>query len=156
MHMQSSGPGDGGVSAAWSKVAAFASAVDASLDGWLADSYRVGLTEFRALVFLAQAPDKELRVNDLAQRVGLNQSSATRLVSRLEAKGFARRDLCPDDRRGVYAVITEQGQALVREVRQPYEGRIRALLGEASTHFRQLDVSQLGSALREIEDLLTP
>lgn len=157
MHMQSTPPDaplSGGVSAAWSKVAAFASAVDASLDKWLAENHRVGLTEFRALAFVSQASDKELRVNDLAQRVGLNQSSATRLVSRLEAKGLARRDLCEDDGRGVYAVITAQGEALLREVRGPYEGRVRELLGRASVHFPHLDVNQLRRALADVEGMI--
>ncbi|GAB2662989.1 hypothetical protein GCM10027088_47020 [Nocardia goodfellowii] len=131
------------------------SAVDANLDRWLADNYRVGLTEFRALILVSQTSEKELRVNDLAQGVGLNQSSATRLVSRLEAKGYVRRDLCADDKRGVYAVITEQGEALVRSARAPYESRITELLTAASAHFPGVDIKQLGSALREIEALLT-
>ncbi|WP_116246165.1 MarR family winged helix-turn-helix transcriptional regulator [Nocardiopsis sp. FIRDI 009] len=159
MHMQPSTPEtplEGGASAAWSKVAAFASAVDASLDRWLADTHRVGLTEFRALTFLSQASDRELRVNDLAQRVGLNQSSATRLVSRLETKGLAYRDVCPDDGRGVYAVITEEGETLLREVRAPYEDRVQELLGKASVHFPHLDVERLGHALSKVESLVTP
>ncbi|WP_282778021.1 MarR family transcriptional regulator [Nocardia sp. CC201C] len=146
----------GHVSAAWSKVAALTSAVDANLDRWLADTYRVGLTEFRALSLVSQSPEKELRVNDLAQSVGLNQSSATRLVTRLESKGYVRRDLCADDKRGVYAVITEQGEALVRDARSPYEDRITELLTAASAHFPGVDIRQLGAALREIEALLAP
>ncbi|WP_029925643.1 MarR family winged helix-turn-helix transcriptional regulator [Nocardia otitidiscaviarum] len=146
----------GRVSAAWSKVAALTSAVDANLDRWLADTYRVGLTEFRALSLVSQSSEKELRVNDLAQSVGLNQSSATRLVTRLESKGYVRRDLCADDKRGVYAVITEQGEALVRDARSPYEDRITELLTAAATHFPGVDIRQLGAALREIEALLAP
>lgn len=159
MHMQLSSfavPSGGALGAAWSKVAAFASAVDAALDKWLAEAYRVGLTEFRALTYISQTSEKELRVNDLAQRVGLNQSSATRLVSRLESKGYARRDVCMDDGRGVYAVITEEGEALLREVREPYEAKVRELLEKSQAHFPQLDVRQLGHALSEIESLLTP
>lgn len=158
MHMQPSANGitpAGGVSSAWSQVTAFVSAVDASLGRWLTDAYRVGLTEYRALVHLSQAADKELRVNDLAQRVGLNQSSVTRLVSRLEAKGLTRRDICPDDGRGVYAVITEQGEALVKRVRGPYEERVRELLGSAAVHFPQVDARQLSQALGDIGRLLT-
>lgn len=157
MHMQvptSNVPLAGGVSDVWAKVAAFASAVDASLDKWLTDNHRVGLTEYRALAFVSRASDKELRVNDLAQRVGLNQSSATRLVSRLQAKGLARRDVCEDDGRGVYAVITEHGETLLREVRGPYEGRVRELLGEAPMHFPHLDVQQLAHALDQVETLI--
>lgn len=151
MHMQSSEVGTDAVDAAWSRVTAFAAAIDAGLDKWLADTHRVGLTEFRALALVSRAADKELRVNDLAQRVGLNQSSATRLVSRLESKGLARRDLCPDDRRGVYAVITDQGEELLRAARGPYRDRLRELLTDVPPH---LDAGELTRALREVAGLV--
>jgi DNA-binding MarR family transcriptional regulator len=159
MRMQIDGAGElsgGEASAAWSTVAALASAMDANLDRWLADNHRLGLTEFRALALVSRAPDKELRVSDLAQQVGLNQSSATRLVTRLETKGLARRDVCADDRRGVYAVITARGEALLREVRGPYENRVRELLTTAPSHFPDLDVQQLDRALGEIRTLIAP
>lgn len=146
----------GSTSVVWSRVAAFASAVDASLDKWLADTYRVGLTEFRALAFLSQATDKELRVHDLAQRVGLNSSSTTRLVSRLEAKGLVRRDVCQDDGRGVYAVIEERGETLLREVRDPFEARVQELLSKPAAHFPHLDAPAIATALTEVGILLTP
>lgn len=73
----------------------FVCAVEASLGKWLDDVYRVGLTEYRALAHLAQAPDKELRVNDLAQRVDLNQSSVTRLVSRTTRNPIPAREADP-------------------------------------------------------------
>lgn len=141
-----------GLSLVWSRVAAFASAVDARLDKWLTLNHRVGLTEFRALALVSQTSAKEMRVNVLAEKVGLNQSSATRLVSRLEAKGLARRDLCEDDGRGVYAVITEQGEELVRDVRPTYDLQVRALLEQSSTHFPQVDVAQLSQALKQVDD----
>ncbi|MEU6857758.1 MarR family transcriptional regulator [Glycomyces sp. NPDC046736] len=124
------------------------------MDKWLAERYRIGLTDYRALTLVARAPEKELRVNDLAHRVGLNQSSATRLVSRLEGKGFAKRDLCEKDGRGVYAVITEQGEALVREVREPYEDRVRELIEAAAQDLPQLDAKGLARALTEVGTLI--
>jgi DNA-binding MarR family transcriptional regulator len=160
MHMQvsteeDSAP-DSSLSAAWSQVAALASAMDASLGKWLSDTRGIGLTDYRALAHLSRSPEKELRVNDLAQRIGLNQSSATRLVSRLEAKNLAYRDTCPDDGRGVYAVITEHGETLLSEVHEAYEGKVRELLGNVGTHLPQLDAHQLTGALRDISDYTTP
>lgn len=154
MHMQSSDSVGGDISVAWSAVAAFAAAVDADLDKWLSTVHRIGLTEFRSLVLLVRAPDKELRVSELAQRLGLNQSSATRLVTRMETKGLARRDVCEDDGRGIYAVLTDQGEHLLREVRGPYEDRVRSLLEQAAAHFPHVDVKRLGTALDEVAALL--
>ncbi|BCJ33093.1 hypothetical protein Athai_05960 [Actinocatenispora thailandica] len=157
MHMQASAStgSTATVSSAWARVAAFASAVDAGLDRWLADRYRIGLTDCRALAALGQAADQELRVSELAQQVGLNQSSATRLVSRLEAKKLVRRDLCADDGRGVYAVLTAPGEALLGDLRTPYEERVRELLSSAAERFPELDLRQLSDALGEVAALLS-
>jgi DNA-binding MarR family transcriptional regulator len=157
MHMQADGPGGAGapVSSAWATVAAFASAVDAELDRWLADRYRIGLTDCRALAALSRSADKELRVSELAQQVGLTQSSATRLVSRLETKKLVRRDLCTDDGRGVYAVLTAQGEALLGELRTPYEERVRELLSSAGERFPELDLPRLSGALGKVGALLS-
>jgi DNA-binding MarR family transcriptional regulator len=143
------------VSSDWSQVAVFASAVDAGLGKWLTDRHGIGLTEYRAITYLSLAPDKELRVNDLALRVGLNQSSVTRLVSRLEVKGLAQRDVCAEDGRGVYAVMSERGEMLLREARTAYEEQVRELLQNATAHFPQLDVRRLGQALTDIGSLVS-
>ncbi|GAB2522655.1 MarR family winged helix-turn-helix transcriptional regulator [Nocardiopsis aegyptia] len=146
----------GDTGAEWARIATFASAVDASLGKWLTERYGIGLTEYRAIAHLAQAPDRELRVNDLAQKVGLNQSSVTRLVSRLESKDLTVRDVCPDDGRGVYAVITERGRTLLQEVRAPYEERLLELLRDARVHDPHLDPARLRSAFAAIGDLVGP
>ena len=135
-------------------MAAFASAVDASLDRWLSGNYRVGLTEYRALTVLSRAPDKELRIAALAQSVGLTSTSTTRLVSRLEAKGFARRDVCDDDGRGVFAVIAEPGETLLRDVREPYEARAQDLLSNPVKHFPHFDTSSVAGAIKKIGVLI--
>ena len=159
MHMQVD-PDDScdaaGTRIAWARVAGFASAVDSHLDRWLADTYRVGLTEFRALDLLSRAPENELRVNDLAQRVGLDPSSATRMVTRLAAKGFARRDVCEADGRGVYAVLEHKGADLLRVVRAPYTERVEKLLGDASAHFPQLDARYTAEALAAVASIVEP
>ena len=138
------------LSVAWGRVALFASALDSDLDKWLDDTYRIGLTEFRALGHLSEAPDKELRVNDLAQRIGLNPSSTTRLISRLEAKDLARRDVCSDDGRGVYAVIDAGGERMLREVRTPYDARVRELLNQPAGLLSGVDAAEIASALADV------
>lgn len=142
------GVGTRAVTGAWSEVATFVSAVEASLGRWLTTTYGLGLTEYRALVHLSKAPDRELRVNDLAQKVGLNQSSVTRLFSRLEGKALIYRDTCPDDGRGIFAVLTEKGEATVHKARDPYE----TTLSDIVTDIAGPDGGQLGRALAAIGD----
>nr|WP_055501242.1 MarR family transcriptional regulator [Nonomuraea pusilla] len=92
----------------------------------------LGLSEYRALCHLSDAPGGELRMQDLADLLGLNQSSVTRLVGRLERAGLTRRDLCPDDRRGVYSVITDEGRARKSEATSTYEHALSTTLDHAS------------------------
>lgn len=106
--------------AMWSKVLTLHAHVEHQLTQALHRKHGVGLSEFRALECLAEAADGELRMQDLAGKVGLGQSSVTRLVGRLDAAGLAFRDLCPDDKRGVYAVITDEGRQRYAAARGTY------------------------------------
>lgn len=155
MHTQTNrSQGSADLGGSWSRVAVFASAVDGNLDKWLADTYRLGLTEYRALGCLRFADDRELRVSELARKVGLNPSSVTRLVSRLEAKGLAVRDVCEDDGRGVFAVLSDRGESLAAEIEQPFADRLRDVLASPDVHFPEFDAEVVGSAMSDVRRLL--
>ena len=68
-----------------------------------------GLSEYRVLRLLEQSNKQEMRLLDLTEALGLEQSSVSRLVERLEQSGEVRREPCGDDRRGVFCVLTEAG-----------------------------------------------
>jgi len=68
-----------------------------------------GLSEYRVLRLLSQTSEREMRLLDLTDALGLDQSSVSRLVVRLEKAGEVRRAPCGDDRRGVFCVLTEVG-----------------------------------------------
>jgi DNA-binding MarR family transcriptional regulator len=61
------------------------------------------------LFALSEASEHKLRLNELAQAVLLSRSNLTRLIDRLEATGLIERESCEIDRRGAFAVITEEG-----------------------------------------------
>jgi len=74
------------------------------------------LSTYDVLIELYEAPEQRLRMYELAERVVLSRSGLTRLVDRLEAEGLLLRDRSGRDRRGAYAVITEQGIAALRRM----------------------------------------
>lgn len=160
MYMDSSFDSSGGVrtrdlSADWCQVAAVVAAVDTTLSKWLAENYGIGLTEYRAALLLGRASGNELRITELAHRVGLTQSSVTRLVGRMESKHLVVRDTCPDDGRGVYAVITDRGLDAIKEIREPYEAKICDLLQNAAKHYPQLDIVDLDHTFETIGKLIS-
>lgn len=73
------------------------------------------LASYDVLVQLAEAPERRLRMTDLAGAVLLSRSGLTRLVDRLTRDGLVARQACEDDARGTYAVLTPAGLARLRK-----------------------------------------
>ncbi|WP_327679343.1 MarR family winged helix-turn-helix transcriptional regulator [Kitasatospora sp. NBC_00458] len=116
----------------WGRITALHAQVEGRLATALQRRHGLGLSEYRALGLLSEAAKSELRMQDLATGLGLNQSSVTRLVARLNAADFTYRDLCPDDKRGVYTVLTDAGRDRHRAARSTYEETLTAALDEAA------------------------
>ncbi|MBO0125637.1 MULTISPECIES: MarR family transcriptional regulator [Rhizobium/Agrobacterium group] len=113
---------------AWLKLAQAVGNVESDLGKAMQTACGLGLSEYRALEALFISPDGELRMQDLAAHLCLNQSSVSRLVERLERTGLTVRDLCPDDKRGVYTVLTDNGRARIESARQVYEHALGAAI----------------------------
>ena len=75
----------------------------------------LGLAEYDALVQLALANNRRLRMSELADRVVLSRSGVSRLVDRLEAAGLVLRAACQEDARVSWATITDSGFARLRD-----------------------------------------
>ncbi|WP_199194808.1 MarR family winged helix-turn-helix transcriptional regulator [Phyllobacterium phragmitis] len=104
--------------------------VEAEMGKVLQEQHGLGLSEYRALQILSISPDCELRMQELATHLRLNQSSVSRMVERLERGGFTVRDLCPDDKRGVYTVLTDKGRSRLESAQPDYEAALNAALKE--------------------------
>lgn len=65
------------------------------------------------LIRLARSPGRRLRMTHLAREMTMSTSGLTRLVDRIEATGHVRREACPEDRRGLLAVLTPEGEQAV-------------------------------------------
>jgi MarR family transcriptional regulator, 2-MHQ and catechol-resistance regulon repressor len=72
--------------------------------------------EFEVLLRLARSPARRLRMSDLAAQADLSTSGVTRIVDRLERSATVRRETCPSDRRGSFAVLTDEGARRLTEV----------------------------------------
>lgn len=115
-------------SALWEKLIHLVGEIESELAAVLQSRHGLGLTEYRALGALSTAPNDELRLQELAAQIRLNQSSVTRMVERLERRELAFRDPCPADKRGVYAVLTEKGRATLRSAEADYRAALTAAI----------------------------
>ena len=83
--------------------------VQRRLDEDLRAEHGLSLQEYVALLILAEAPERRLRMGRLADSLTLSKSGATRLIDRLVEDGFVARLSCPSDLRGAEAALTEEG-----------------------------------------------
>jgi DNA-binding MarR family transcriptional regulator len=96
------------------------------LDRELEAAHGLPLTQYEVLLHLERAPDHRLRMSELARSVLLSQSGVTRLVDRLEALGLVVRAQCADDRRVLWAQMTDEGVRRLAEARPTHLAGIRA------------------------------
>jgi DNA-binding MarR family transcriptional regulator len=83
------------------------------LDAELERVHGISLAEFDVLLQLSEAPERRMRMADLAEAVLLTRSGISRLVDRLEARGLVERVRCPSDARGLNAALTDAGAELL-------------------------------------------
>jgi DNA-binding MarR family transcriptional regulator len=84
------------------------------LDEELRAEHGLSLAEYDAMLQLASAPHRRLRMSVLADRVLLSRSGITRLVDRLVADGMVERTACRTDARGAEAALTRAGLGRLR------------------------------------------
>src|SRR5688500_524090 len=77
-----------------------------------------------ALTALAAAPEGRMRPHELADALALSRSGLSRLIDRMEKAQVLRRERCPSDRRGAYAVVTEAGTDMLERMRPVYRATV--------------------------------
>ncbi len=85
------------------------------LDRDLRTQHDLSLGEYEILVRLSEAPNRSIRMAELAAAVAHSRSRVTHTISRLERDGIVRRDTCSDDGRGVSAVLTDHGFSVLEK-----------------------------------------
>lgn len=101
----------------WMSITNLQTQINNSIEAELQAKHDLSLKEFFVLYLLAQTEDKKLRLQELQEWVGLSQSAISRLVGRLEAKNCRtlQRDVCENDRRGIYTCLTPSGEVKFQE-----------------------------------------
>ncbi len=91
------------------------------------------LSSYEVLLVLSNAPDERMRMAELADSVLLSPSGITRLVDRLVSDGLVAKQRCVRDRRGWYAVLTDDGRTRLAEARGTHLAGVRARFHELVT-----------------------
>jgi DNA-binding MarR family transcriptional regulator len=81
--------------------------------------------DYAVLVHLSEAADNRLRMADLADQVVESRSRLSHHIGRLEARGLVQRESCPNDRRGFFAVLTDEGRAMIERTAPVHVSGVR-------------------------------
>lgn len=122
--------------------------LDHALDADLRHVHGLGLRAYEVLLHLAAfAPNRRLRIIELAAQAPLSQSRVSRLVAELEADGLVDRRPSPDDARGVEVALTDRGLERLREVQETHH---RSLENRLFSRLSQDQIVQLGDIAEAI------
>ncbi|MCW3016651.1 MAG: hypothetical protein JWO02_3743 [Solirubrobacterales bacterium] len=99
----------------WRELLARHARVTEALERELQHKHQVSVTEFQALQCLAENPMDGCRLQKLVSDVHMSQSALSRLIGRLTDEGLVERRHCSEDRRGVFACLTEAGRQRLAE-----------------------------------------
>ncbi len=102
------------------------------------------LTTYDVLRQLALAPDRRLRMAELADAVMLSRPGLTGVVKRLEQQGLIAREPTPEDGRGAFATLTDAGMARLLEV---HGAHVTAIRERFAAHFTADELRTLGALL---------
>jgi DNA-binding MarR family transcriptional regulator len=86
-----------------------------AFDADLMGDQGMSVSEYAVLMHLSEAPDRRLRMSDLAVCCDLSVSGMTRVVSRLEAQRLVQRERSPADGRSWNALLTDAGLQRLRQ-----------------------------------------
>ena len=123
------------------------------LDEELQVAHGLSLAEYDALLQIARAPGRRVRMNVLAERVILSRSGITRLVDRLETAGSVERMACTTDARGQEAVLTPLGLERLRIAATTHLDGVRRYFLD---RLEPAELAALEATLRRVADPLGP
>lgn len=139
--------------AAWQGFLEATSRVSRHLEQQLKDDAGLSHPQYEILVRLADAPEGEVRMTELAEELFTSKSGLTYQVGQLEKRGLVSRRSCPTDVRGVLAVLTRSGRETLRDAAPGHVAAVRASLIDV---LDEEELSVLARALGRVGARLRP
>lgn len=117
------------------------------LDEQLKRDEGIGHTDYFPLAQISMAPDEQLTMSELAALSNMSPSRLSHVVSRLESRGWVRRETSPTDRRTNIAHITDSGREFIRAAAPGHVEHVRTLI---FNHLSAEENRQLGDLLAKV------
>lgn len=118
-----------------------------SLDRQLQRDAGIPHAYYEILVQLSEAPDQALRMSELAERSQFSRSRLSHAADRLEERGWIERALCPTDKRGQIATLTDAGFAALKAAAPGHVAEVRRLMIDRLTPAQTAQLREIAEAI---------
>jgi DNA-binding MarR family transcriptional regulator len=140
-------PLDASEEAAWRALARFFVVAPRLLDEDLQRGAHISLSAYTILLHLSEAPDRALRMTELANRAYLSGSRTTRLVDELIIDGLVVKERNAADGRGFDVTLTGEGLAALQRA---YPVHLRSVRARVLDHVDRATLPCFAKAMRAI------
>lgn len=144
---------DGDRHRAWQLFLTVSMQLSDRLDHELQQQHELALIDYEILSRLAETSDDRLRMSELASRALVSRSRLTYRVDRLVDVGFIRREECEDDRRGMWAIMTEDGRNAYEQARPAHQSSVDSWFLD---QFAPDELSSFTTVLARVAEKLSP
>jgi DNA-binding MarR family transcriptional regulator len=146
---------DGGLSEqerqVWRSFRSVTTRLTERLDHELQQRSQLSMTDFDILSMLSEAPERRLRMSELADQVMVSRSRLTYRVDRLTELDLVNRQECEDDRRGMFAILTDTGAEALAQAAPGHHHDVQTLFLSA---IDEDDLAAMGRLLARVDDNL--
>lgn len=132
---------------AWLAVVALLIRLPGALEEDLERRSDLSLFEYLVLSALSEAPERTLRMSELAARANLSLSRLSHVVARLEKRDWVRRSPWPQDGRHTIAVFTQEGFGKIAESAAVHVNAVRALVVDPLTAAQLAQLREAAEAI---------
>ncbi len=140
---------------AWRAIVALMTRLPGALDTHLQRESGVTHFEYWVLTLLSEEPGHRLQMSELAHKANASLSRLSHVVSKLERMGWAQRS-ATTGRRGVQAVLTDDGYSKVVEAAPGYLDAVRQLVFDGLDAEQTAQLADLSELLvRQLSDTLS-
>jgi len=109
----------------------------------------LSMADYEVLVRLSEAEGRRLRMTELASASLSSKSRLSHQVARMEEAGWVRRESCPSDRRGQFAVLTDEGFKTLVDAAPGHVESVRQNLFDHLTDTQVKHLAEILGTLRE-------
>lgn len=113
---------------AWRAYLRAVNLIDRRLNDGLKAASDLAIEDYEVLVHLSETEGRRLRMSELSERLVHSQSRLTQRVDRLARRGYVCREKCPEDRRGTFACLTDEGFAVLETTAPQHVNDVRESL----------------------------